>query len=99
MTASTTTSKNTTTNGTKVPRARAPRVRQAEAVKGLLIPPTTLEDSARAKVAGEAIQVFANSIAAIEVLAYEGHHELIMQVARIAYTRGRQVAREAGVEL
>jgi hypothetical protein len=99
MTASTTNTKTTPTNGAKVPGPRKRAPRQPAAVKALLIPPTTLEDSARAKVAGEAIQTFANSIAAIEVLAFEGHHELIMQIARIAYTRGRQVARENGVEL
>ena len=101
---STITTEKPAVNGTKVTRPRAPRRpaaidKPAKTPTHLEVPPATLEDSAKAKAAGEAIQVFANAIAAVEVLAYEGHHELITQIARIAYTRGRQVARDHGVDL
>ncbi len=45
------------------------------------------------------VAAFAAGIGYVEALATTGDHELIMQLARIAYTRGRQVARAAGVEM
>ena len=41
---------------------------------------------------------FAAAIGHVEALARLGNAELVMQVARIAYTRGRQSAREQGQE-
>jgi hypothetical protein len=50
-------------------------------------------------VLAEAIAQFANAVGMVEALADAGRHDLIMQLARIAYTRGRQVARANGVDL
>jgi hypothetical protein len=50
-------------------------------------------------VLSDAIAEFASAIGMVEALAERGKHELIMQLARIAYTRGRQVARQAGVDV
>lgn len=49
-------------------------------------------------VLADAIAQFASAVGMVEALAEQGKHELIMQLARIAYTRGRQVARAAGIE-
>lgn len=50
-------------------------------------------------VLADAIAQFASAVGMVEALAEAGKHELIMQLARIAYTRGRQVARQAGVDV
>jgi hypothetical protein len=42
------------------------------------------------------VAMFAAAIGYVEALAASGDHELIMQLARIAYTRARQVERENG---
>ena len=42
----------------------------------------------------DAIAVFASAVGNVEVLARLGEVELTMQLARIAYTRARQVERE-----
>jgi hypothetical protein len=98
----TSTINNTKVNGTPVRETKKPATPRRKPVvvrPRAEVPPTSLADSAAAKVSTDAVQTFANAIAAVEVLAYNGSHELIMQIARIAYTRGRQVAREAGVDL
>jgi hypothetical protein len=55
--------------------------------------------SSEVHVHGAAVTTFAYALGHIEELADLGKHELIMQLARIAYTRGRQTARQNGVDL
>ena len=53
---------------------------------------------AQPPVQSESIALFAHIVGDVEALAAGGHHELIMQAARIAYTRARQVERIANGE-
>jgi hypothetical protein len=97
-----------TKTGEKIPAPRPARQRKPstrgpvsvvrnEEPAPLTVPSTALAHAPEARLVGESIQTFANAIGAVEALAYVGQHELIMQLARIAYTRARQVARENGV--
>lgn len=75
-------------------RKYTPRNRPAAQQMPLMAEVNELAETAPEPVRlDEAIQLFAQGIGMVEALARLNQPELIMQMARIAYTRARQVER------